>query len=279
MNAKPAVSLGERVLIHGGSALYYSFAILVLVLLVLPIIVIIPMSFTSTSFLIFPPQGFSLRWYEAYFSRYDWVGPTILSVQVAASVAILSTLIATPAAFALVRGQFWEKRLMHVVVLLPMIIPVIISAIAIYFALARMNLVGTAIGLILAHTVLALPREVLVISAVARGFNRQLEMAARSLGASPWKTLRYVTLPMLSYGILAGAVVAFVTSFDEVIVAIFISGASAVTLPRRMWDSVQVGYDPIMVAASSLLITFAVVMVGMGMLLRRRAEPSANLRL
>jgi putative spermidine/putrescine transport system permease protein len=271
MRIEPSVSLGERIAIFGGAALYYSFATLVLMLLVLPILVIIPMSFTSTSFLIFPPQGFSIRWYKAYFNRHDWVGPTILSIQVATGVAILSTLIATPAAFALVRGRFWEKRLMYVIMLMPIMIPVIISAIAIYFVLARAKLVGTTTGLILAHTVLALPREVLVISAVTRGFNQQLEIAARSLGASRWKTLRYVTLPLLSYGILAGAVVAFVTSFDEVIVAIFISGASAVTLPRRMWDSVQVGYDPTMVAASSLLITFAVVIVVVGMLLRRRA--------
>jgi putative spermidine/putrescine transport system permease protein len=270
MSVGPKVTLYEHVVMRGGVTLYYGVAILVLVLLVLPIVVIVPMSFTSTPFLIFPPQGFSLRWYAAYFGRQDWVGPTILSFEVAASVAVLSTLLATPTAFALVRGRVWEKRLMQVVILLPMIIPVIISAIAIYFVLAWVKLVGTAAGLILAHTVLALPREVLVICAVVRGFDRQLELAAKSLGASRLNTLRYITLPLLSNGILAGAVVAFVTSFDEVIVAIFISGASAVTLPRRMWDSVQVGYDPIIVAASSLLITFAVVVVGVGMLLRRQ---------
>lgn len=263
------VTLYEHLVIRAGAALYYGSAVLVLIVLVLPIVVIVPMSFTSTSFLIFPPEGFSLRWYAEYFGRRDWTGPTILSFQVAAGVAVLSTIIATPAAFGLVRGRFWEKRLMHTVILMPMVIPVIISAIAVYFVLAQFKLVGTTVGLILAHTVLALPRQILVISAVVRGFDRSLELAAMSLGASRMKTFWFVTLPLLSHGIFAGAVVAFVTSFDEVIIAIFISGTSAVTLPRRMWDSVRLEYDPIIAAASSLLITFAVVVVCIGGLLQR----------
>ena len=265
------VTLAENFLIRSGVAVYWGMAILVLILLILPTFVIIPMSFTSTSFLIFPPQGFSWRWYAEYFGRRDWTGPTLLSFQVAACVAVLSTVIATPAAIGLVRGRFWEKRLLHVIIVLPLVVPVIISGIAVYFSLSPLKLVGTPIGLILAHTVLALPRQVIVISAVVRGFDRSLELAALSLGASRLKTFWFVTLPLLSHGIAAGAVVAFVPSFDEVIITIFISGTSAVTLPRRMWDSVRLEYDPIIAAVASLLITFAVVVVALGILLRRRS--------
>ena len=267
----PRVALAERLLIRSGLAVYWGLAILVLILLILPTFVIIPMSFTSTSFLIFPPQGFSWQWYAEYFGRRDWTGPTLLSFQVAASVALLSTVIATPAAIGLVRGNFWEKRLLHVIIVTPLVVPVIITGIAVYFSLSPFKLVGTPIGLILAHTVLALPRQVIVISAVVRGFDRSLELAALSLGASRLKTFWFVTLPLLSHGIAAGAVVAFVTSFDEVIITIFISGTSAVTLPRRMWDSVRLEYDPIIAAVASLLISFAVVVVALGMLFRRRS--------
>lgn len=260
----------ERCLLRYAHVPYYGVVVANLVLLILPIVVILPVSFNASSFLVFPPTGFSLRWYHEYFGRRDWVAPTILSFEVAAIVALISTAVGTLASFALVRARFRGKRFVHVLILSPMIIPVIIFAIGIYFVLSSLHLTGTVIGLVLAHTVLALPRVILIMSAVIRSFDRSLELAAMSLGASPLRTFFFVTLPIIKPGVLAATIVGFLASFDEVIVAIFISGTSAVTLPKRMWDGIQLEYDPTIAAVSSVLITGFVLVILMSALFRLR---------
>jgi putative spermidine/putrescine transport system permease protein len=248
---------------------------LVLFFLVLPIAVVIPLSFSSAPYLSFPPPGFSLRWYAHFFSDPDWTDALWLSVWVGLVVMCLSVLLGTPAAFTLVRGRFRGVRLINGFILTPIVVPGIIVAVGVYFFYARIGLVGSPLGLVLAHTCLAVPFVVINVSATLYGFDERLEHAAMSLGASPWVTFRSITLPLIRPGILAGAVFAFITSFDELLVALFVSGSSAVTLPRRMWQQVRFNIEPTIAAVSTLLIIFTTLLLLAAELLRRR---SARLR-
>ena len=244
-----------------GLALFY---------LIMPILVVVPLSFSSASYLSFPPPGFSLRWYRNFFTRADWLSSAWLSVWVGLAVTVLATTLGTPAAVALVRGRFSGKRLINAVILSPLIVPGIIVAIGIYFFYARLGFVGNPVALVLAHTCLAVPFVVINVSATLYGFDEQLEYAAMSLGANPWGAFRQVTLPLIRPGVLAGALFAFVTSFDELVVALFMSGSGAVTLPRRMWDDVHYQIEPTIAAVSTLTIVLTVALMGCAHLLRKR---------
>lgn len=243
---------------------------LVLLYLVLPIVVVVPLSFSSGLYLSFPPPGLSLRWYARFFADPAWTASLWLSVWVGLAVMVLSVLLGTPAAFALVRGRLRGVRLINGFILTPVIVPGIIVAVGIYFFYARIGLVGTPIGLILAHTCLAVPFVVINVSATLYGFDTRLEHAAMSLGATPWRTFRTITLPLIRPGVLAGAVFAFITSFDELLVALFVSGSSAVTLPRRMWQQIRFNIEPTIAAVSTLLIVFTTLLLLSAELLRRR---------
>lgn len=244
----------------------------VLFYLIFPILVIVPLSFSSALYLSFPPPGFSLQWYENFFGRTDWLNAAALSIWIASTVMVLATVLGTPAALGLVRGRFWGKRLINAFILSPLIAPVIIVAIGVYFFYARIGLVGNPFALILAHTALAVPFVVINVSATLHGFDERLEYAAMNLGATPWHTFWQVTLPVIRPGVLAGAVFAFISSFDELIVALFVSGSTAVTLPRKMWDSIRFEIDPTIAAVSTLLIVFTGLLFLVAELLRRRAE-------
>ena len=150
--------------------------------------------------------------------------------------------------------------------------PGIIVAIGIYFFYARLGVVGNPIALVLAHTCLAVPFVVINVSATLYGFDERLEYAAMSLGASPWGAFRQVTLPLIRPGVLAGALFAFITSFDELIVALFVSGTTAVTLPRRMWEGIRFEIDPTIAAVSTILVAFSGALLLTAELLRRRSE-------
>lgn len=247
----------------------------VLFYLAVPVLVVIPLSFSSGLYLSFPPPGFSLRWYSRFFADPAWTGAAWLSIWVGLVVMALAVLLGTPAAFALVRGRFRGAGLVNGFVLTPVIVPGIIVAVGVYFFYARIGLVGSPLGLILAHTCLAVPFVVINVSATLYGFDERLEHAAMSLGATPFATFREVTLPLIRPGILAGAVFAFITSFDELLVALFVSGSSAVTLPRRMWDQIRFNIEPTIAAVSTLLITLTVLLLLSTEMLRRR---SARLR-
>lgn len=250
-------------------------AVLVLLFLALPIFVVLPLSFSSGDYLTFPPPGFSLRWYERFLADPTWTGATLLSLSVGLTVTVLSVLLGTPAAFALVRGRIRGSRLINAAILTPVIVPGIIVAIGVYFFYARIGLIGSPLGLILAHTCLAVPFVVINVSATLYGFDRRLEHAAMSLGASPWATFRQITLPLVAPGIFAGAVFAFITSFDELLVALFVSANTAVTLPRLMWDQIRFNIEPTIAAVSTLLIAFTTLLMLSAEMLRRR---SARLR-
>jgi putative spermidine/putrescine transport system permease protein len=244
---------------------------LVLFFLAVPVFVVIPLSFSSGTYLTFPPPGFSLRWYARFLADPVWTGAAWLSIWVALTVTLLAVLLGTPAAFALVRGRFRGARLINGFILTPVIVPGIIVAIGVYFFYARIGLIGSPVGLILAHTCLAVPFVVINVSATLYGFDERLEHAAMSLGASPWATFRQVTLPLIRPGIFAGAVFAFITSFDELLVALFVSGSTAVTLPRLMWDQIRFNIEPTIAAVSTLLIVFTTLLLFSAEMLRRRS--------
>jgi putative spermidine/putrescine transport system permease protein len=253
-----------------------ALAAAVLIYLTFPIFVIVPVSFSSGTYLSFPPPGWSLRWYANFFQRPEWQSATWLSIWVAASVTLLACALGTPAAFGLVRGRFPGKRLLNGFVLSPIIVPGIIVAVGIYFVYARLGLIGHPIGLVLAHTCLAVPFVVINVSAALYGFDERLEQAALNLGATPWRAFWLVTFPLIRPGLLAGAVFAFITSFDELLVALFVSGTTAMTLPRLMWQEVRQDIDPTIAAASALLLALTTALLVSVEILRRRGERLRN---
>lgn len=244
---------------------------IVLLFLALPILLIVVVSFSTAGYLTFPPPGFGLRWYRAYVDSAEWLAATSLSLSIAAAVVVLSTTLGTLAALGLASLPGAARGVAAALILSPLIVPGIVVAIGIYYAFSRYGLVGSPVGLVLAHTCLAVPFVVTSVSASLAGFDRRLEQAARSLGATPFGAFRQVTLPLIRSGVLVGALFAFITSFDELIVALFLSGSGAVTLPRRMWDDLRFAIDPTIAAVSTLTIVLTALLLGGAHLLRSRA--------
>jgi putative spermidine/putrescine transport system permease protein len=245
---------------------------LILLYMAFPIVVVMVVSFSSATYLTFPPPALSLQWYAAYFGSQDWLRPTLLSLWVAAAVVVLSTVLGTLAALGIARLPRPLRVLATGLILSPLIVPVIVVAIGIYYAFARYGLVGTPVGLVLAHSCLAVPFVVTSVCASLAGIDRRLEQAALSLGATPRNTFFQVTLPLIRPGVMVGALFAFITSFDELVVSLFLSGSGAVTLPRRMWDDLRFAIDPTIAAVSTLTIVLTAGLLGGAHLLRKRAE-------
>ena len=271
---KPSVSYWKRKpLVHRLSSLFlYVSSGLVFFFLIAPIFIVIPISFSSSKFLQFPPPGFSLQWYEHYFGSRDWLEPTLVSFQVAFFTTIAATILGTMLALALVKGKFPGKNIVYSIAISPIIVPFIITAIAIYFFYSKLHLVGTIHGMVAAHTIMAIPFVLILVSTTLKGFDETLERAALSLGASPLKTFLFVTLPIIRPGVISGAFFAFIVSFDELVIAIFISGIHAVTLPKRMWDNIRLEIDPTIAAVASMLIVLSIFMMVTIELLRKRAR-------
>ncbi|UCF96147.1 MAG: ABC transporter permease [Spirochaetaceae bacterium] len=254
------MELEERKGIILGRFVLYIVCGLIFIYLIMPIFVILPISFSSSRFLQFPPTGFSLQWYEKFFSGRNWISATIRSFQVAVLTTVFATILGTLASFAFVRGQFPGKKLLYGMVLSPLIIPVIITAVATYYIFARVRLIGTIWALVFAHTALALPFVVVNVTSTLQGFDITLERAALSLGASRLVTFLRVTFPLIWPGVVSGALFAFITSFDEVVIAIFLTG-SRPTLPKQMWDGIRIAINPTISAVSSLLIVFSIILL------------------
>lgn len=248
----------------------WTHAALVLGFLLIPLAIIVPMSFGSALSLEFPPRSLSLQWYIKYFTSPAWLQATAVSFQVAAATTILATVLGTLAAFGLVRGRFVGREPLYTFMLSPLIIPGIIVAVASYLLFAKAQLVGSKTAIVLAHTVIALPLVIVNVAASLKGFDESVERAAMSAGANRLQTFRYVTLPIIRPGFIAGAIFAFIASFDEVVIAVFLSGPHSTTLPKRMWDSVLLETDPTISAISTLLIAATVIALCGAAFLRRR---------
>jgi putative spermidine/putrescine transport system permease protein len=243
-----------------------------LLFLAAPLVVVIPLSFNSASYLTFPLAGLSIRWYVALFTSPAWQHAFSTSFLVALPVTLLATTLGTLAALGLTLSDFPGKATVIAILVSPMMVPHIIVGIGLFLLYAWIGLVYTLPGMILAHTVLASPFVVLTVMATLAHFNVNLIRAGISLGASPLSVFFTVVLPIILPGVLGGAVLAFVASFDELIVALMIAGADNITLPQRMWAGVHEDVSPIITAASSLLMTFSVLVMVIMEALRRRGE-------
>lgn len=247
------------------------------VFLSLPIAVVVLMSFNSSRYLEFPPPAYSLRWYENVWADESWRQAVTTSAGIAAIVSLAASLIGGLAAFGFVRARPCGGRLLWAMALSPLIVPGIVIAVGSYLFFARLGIVDTPLALVLTHTVLALPVVLVSVGASLRSADETLEVAARTLGATPAEVTWHITLPLVRPGILIGALFAFVTSFDEPILCLFIAGTRTVTLPKRMWDGIQYEIDPTSAAVSALLIGLAVSVVLVVDTLRcrsiERAEP------
>ncbi len=241
----------------------------VLLFLLVPVAIIIPLSFSAARYLQFPPPGFSLQWYAQFFGRPEWMASLGLSVRVAVLSTVMTVALGMLAAVALVRGRFPGKTAVYAIILSPMIVPTIITAIAVYFFFARLHMIGSALAMALGHTVVALPVVVIIVSATLQGFDLRLEQAAISLGASPGQAFLKVTLPVISPGVVSGALFAFLTSFDELLIPLFLAGPTTMTLPVRIWTNVIMQIDPTIAAVSAFLIGVATFVLGSVGLLRR----------
>ena len=235
--------------------------VLVMVFLFAPILILFPLSFSAAQFMQFPPQAYSLQWYVRYFTGADWTAPTLVSFQVAIPTMLIATIVGTAAGLAMVTSQFRFKNVLGTLLLSPLIVPTIIIGVALYFQFAPLKLVGTIQGMVIAHLVLAIPFVIVVIMSTLQNFDFGLTRAARSLGAGPFTTFRRVTLPLIWPGILAAMFFAFLASFDEVVMAIFLSGTNAATLPKRLLDATRFEFRPTVAAVSVLLIVLSFVIV------------------
>lgn len=231
---------------------------IIIIALISPILVVIPMSFSSASFFQFPPPGYSLKWYLSFFDNKEWVVGLLRSLFIAFFTSILSTILGIMASLAVTRLNFWGKKVFMTLMVAPMIIPVIITGVALYHSFAPLNLTNSFVGLILAHTVLAIPVVFVTVTASLKGMDRNLEWAALGLGSTPLGAFFKVTLPLIRPGVLSGALFAFIISLDEVVVTMFLAGAKTKTLPIAMWENLRIQVDPTMAAVSTILIAITI---------------------
>lgn len=253
---------------------YWTFrllCVLILIFLVSPLLVIAPLSFSANSFLLYPIHHFSLRWYETFFGNGEWLNALKNSFIVAPAATVLATL-GTLAAVGLTSAHFPGKGVLMSILISPMVVPVVIVGVGAYLFMAPMGLTGNYLGLIMVHAALGVPFVVITVSATLRGFNVNLMKASASLGAPPLMTFRRVVLPLIAPGVISGALFAFATSFDEVVVTLFLAGPEQVTLPRQMFAGIKENISPAIAAAATVLILFSIVLLLTLEWLRGRSE-------
>ncbi|MEW6704227.1 MAG: ABC transporter permease [Pseudomonadota bacterium] len=228
----------------------------VLAFLLLPVLVIVPLSFSDSTFLIYPITGWSLRWYENLFGSAEWLRAAKNSFIVAPAATLIATVLGTMAAVGLARAQFPFKGLLMSVLIAPMVVPIVVVGVSTYLFFANLGLADSYTALILVHAALGAPFVLTTVLATLQGFNQNLVRASLSLGASPLSTFFRVTLPVIAPGVVSGALFAFATSFDEVVVTLFLAGAEQVTLPRQMFTGIRENISPTIAAVATLLIVF-----------------------
>ena len=254
-----------------GRVALWLVAALVLAFLILPLLVIVPLSFTSGTLLSLPLPGFSLRWYAELARSAPWQNSFRNSLIVGSIAATVATTLGTLAALGLARADFRGKSLLVGLLISPMIVPLVIVAAGAYFFLLPLGLTNSLLGLALVHAALGAPFVLITVSATLTGLDPALARAAASLGAHPTTVFRKVTLPLIAPGVISGALFAFITSFDEVVCAMFLTGPQQRTLPRQMFDGLRDNISPTILAVATLLIAIAVLLLATVELLRRRS--------
>ncbi|MBX2853713.1 MAG: ABC transporter permease [Rhodobacteraceae bacterium] len=259
----------ETQITHGQRLWLYIFSGVVMILLVAPTLIVIPMSFSASQYLEFPPENWSTRWYEHYLNSPEWMSATFTSLKAAALTSLIATPLGVMAAYGLHTSSFRFSQMIFVLLITPMMVPLILIAIGAFYVYVKLQLLYTLTGLVLAHTVLALPLVLIVTGSALQSYDMNQELAARSLGAPRWKAFLTVTLPQIRFAVITSALLAFLTSFDEVIVAMFISGGDNATLTRSMFNALRDQIDPtiasistVMIAITSALMVVSQVMGG-----------------
>lgn len=263
-------------------AWYYVFRVLcglIFLFLIGPLFVIVPLSFNAEPYFTFSeamlnldPAGYSLRWYEDFFTSSAWLNAIKNSFIVAIFSTLLATVLGTLAALGLSSRHIPFKNTIMAILISPMIVPLIISAAAMFFFFSKVHLAQTYLGVILAHTALGIPFVVITVTATLTGFDQSLIRASQSLGASPARTFFKVVLPLVLPGVISGALFAFITSFDEVVVVLFVAGPEQRTLPIQMWSGIREQISPTILAVATILVCISIAMLTTVELLRRRTE-------
>ncbi|GAB1584290.1 MULTISPECIES: ABC transporter permease [Phyllobacteriaceae] len=243
--------------------------IVVCLFLILPIVFIAALSFGSSQWLIFPPPSWTLRWYNDLFADPRWFYSALTSLKIAVIVTVLSVIIGFLAALGLNRGTFPGRDLLRALFLTPMILPVVVLAVALYALFLQLGLAGTTIAFVIAHLLIALPFSIISIGNALEGFDRSMEDAAILCGASPWEARLRVTVPAISHGIFGAAIFSFLASWDEVVLAIFMASPTLQTLPVKIWATLRQDLTPVIAAASTLLIAFTIILMIAAAFLRK----------
>lgn len=261
---------------------YYAFRVicaLIFFFLMAPILIMMPLSFNVQPYFTFTremltlnPEGFSLRWYEDLFSSSSWMRSIGNSFAIGIAATILATTLGTLAALGLSRSNMPFKGLIMGILISPMVVPLIISAAGMFFFFSSVNLAQTYLGVVLAHTALGTPFVVITVTATLVGFDHTLTRAATGLGAPPITVFRRVTMPLILPGVISGALFAFITSFDEIVIVLFIAGVEQRTIPREMWSGIREQISPTILAAATILVLTSIALLTIVELLRRRSE-------
>jgi len=252
--------------------------VLVFIFLVIPVLIVIPLSFNSEAFFTFPMPGVSLRWYDEFFGSERWMDAIKNSATIAISVTFLATSLGPLPALGLSRAGFPGRAAVMSILIAPIIVPVVISALGMYFFYNTLGLISTVPGIILAHTALATPFVVITVTATLTGFDHSLTRAASGLGARPLTVFFRVILPLILPGVISGALFAFITSWDELIVVLFIASPETRTLPRQMFSGIRDQISPTITAAATILILLSIMLLTTVELLRRRSEKLRGIR-
>ena len=261
---------------------YFTFRFLcacIFLFLITPILVIIPLSFNiepyftfTSGMLKFDPDAYSLRWYEDFINNTQWTHSVKNSFIIAIASTILATALGTLAALGLSKPHMPYRSLMMGLLISPMIVPLIISAAGMYFFYSNIGLSQTYLGIILAHTALGTPFVVITVTATLVGFDHSLSRASANLGANPTTTFFKVIMPLILPGVISGALFAFITSFDEVVVVLFLAGFDQRTIPRQMWSGIREQISPTILAVATILVMISIALLATLELLRRRGE-------
>ncbi len=261
---------------------HYTFRVIcwaIFFFLVAPIIIMIPLSFNAQPYftftmemLEFNPQGYSMRWYQELFTSDSWMRSIRNSFYIGIGATILATILGTLAALGLSRAHIPAKGLIMAVLISPMVVPLIISGAGMFFFFSSVNLSNTFLGVILAHTALGTPFVVITVTATLVGFDESLTRAAANLGASPTRTFFKITMPLILPGVVSGALFAFITSFDEIVIVLFVAGVEQRTIPREMWSGIREDLSPTILAVATLLVLLSIALLSTVELLRRRSE-------
>jgi mannopine transport system permease protein len=242
--------------------LFATLVSLILIFLILPTLIVVPMSLGTASYIEFPPRGLTLKWYFDYFRDSDWMAATWFSLKIAAATTVVSCVIGTLAAIALVRGKLPGKEVLQALTLSPLVVPHIVVAVAIYLMFAPLGLTGNFFGFLIAHTMLSVPYVVITVTAVLQRFDATLELAALNCGATRTQAFFHVVLPNIMPGVAAGGVFAFLASFDEATVAFFISGIGGKSITRKMFEDIDFNLTPVIAAVSTVLVLVSLLLMG-----------------